>query len=132
VEGLYRLGVSFSQVIRPAFGMRILYAGDVEEGGGDGVAEEDAEDNDCGLHEFVDDLASVGHGRRVNGNALMVLAADQIILKICSNVSGEKIGTKCRNGMRFSCSLAVLTVPQRNTYVTGVMSAGGGVVSGWV
>ena len=36
------------------------------------------------------------HGRRVNGNALMVLGAVQIVLKISSNVSGEKIRTKYR------------------------------------
>jgi hypothetical protein len=39
----------------------------------------------------VDDLAFVGHGGRVNGNALIVHGAGQIVLKIRSNVSGEKI-----------------------------------------
>jgi hypothetical protein len=68
---------------------------------------------DCGLHEFVDDLAFVGHGRRVNGNALMVLAAVQIILKICSNSSGEKIKTKCRVGMRRRFSKKGPWVPER-------------------
>jgi hypothetical protein len=32
--------------------------------------------------EFVDDLAFVGHVRRVNGNARIVAAAVQIVLKI--------------------------------------------------
>ena len=62
------------------------------------MADEDAKVDDCGLHEFVDDLAFVGHVRRVNGNALMVLAAVQIVLKICSNVSGE--GIKPQRGVR--------------------------------
>ena len=66
------------------------------------MAEGHAEDDDCGLHEFVDDLAFVGHGRRVKGNARIVHGAVQIILKICSNVSGEKIKIKYCVGMRFS------------------------------
>ena len=78
------------------------------------------------------DLAFVGHGRRVNGNALMVLGAVQIVLKICSNVSGEKIRRRYRAGVRFSISFSRATVPPRNTYVTGVTSGGGGGVSGWV
>jgi hypothetical protein len=65
--------------------MRILDAGDVEEGGGEELAEEDAKNDDRGMEEFV------GHVRRVKGNALTVLLAVQIILKISSNVSGEKI-----------------------------------------
>ena len=61
-----------------------------------------AKNDDCGVEEFVDDLAFVGHVRRVNGNALMVHGADQIFLKISSNISGEKIKTKYRVGTRFS------------------------------
>jgi hypothetical protein len=79
--------------------VRNLDAGDVE-GGGKQLADCYAKNDDRGLHEFVDDLAFVGHGRRVNGNVLMVQLGVQIILKICSNVSGEKIKTKCRAGMR--------------------------------
>jgi hypothetical protein len=65
--------------------VRILDAGDVEEGGGDDVSDEDAKDDD-GDGDFVDHRSL-----RVNGNALMVRAAVQIVLKISSNVSGEKI-----------------------------------------
>src|SRR5207249_2643705 len=79
-------GFSVAMVGSCLWRAEILQAGDVEEGGGDGVSEKDAKDHDCGLHEFVDDLAFVGHKSRVTVNALMVLAADQIFLKICSNI----------------------------------------------
>ena len=48
-------------------------------------------DDSLEFGESVDDLAFVGHVRRVNGNARMVLGAVQIVLKISSNVSGEKL-----------------------------------------
>jgi hypothetical protein len=76
--------------ILPFGGGGRLDAGDVEEGG-ECVADGHAEHDDGAQDELVDDLAFVGHVRRVNGNARIVPAAAQIILKICSNVSGEKI-----------------------------------------
>jgi hypothetical protein len=60
-------------------------------GCGEDVADEDAKNDDRGMEEFVEYLAFVGHGRRVNDNARMVHGAVQIVLKIGSNVSGEKI-----------------------------------------
>jgi hypothetical protein len=54
----------------------------VEEGGGEKLADCYAKNDDSGMEEFVDDVAFVGHVGRVNGNARMVLAAVQIVLKI--------------------------------------------------
>ena len=64
------------------FGGAVLDAGDVD-GGGEELAEEDAEHDDGAQDEFVDDLAFVGHVRRVNGNALLLLAGVQIVLTAC-------------------------------------------------
>ena len=60
MQGLYRAGGG------PAFWrVRILDAGDVEEGGGEELADCYAKNDDHGMEESVDDLAFVGHGRRV-------------------------------------------------------------------
>jgi hypothetical protein len=76
------------------------------------VADGHAEDDDHGMDEFVNDLAFVGHGRRVNGNARIVPAAVQIILKISSNISEEKIS---RAGARREAMRSARRLEKKNT-----------------
>jgi hypothetical protein len=83
----------------------------------------------------VDDLVFVEHGRRVNGNARIVPAAVQIILKISSNISGEKIKPRWGAVLVWFSNVATaegLRPRGASAYATGVTSGGGVVVSVWV
>jgi hypothetical protein len=80
-----------------------------------------AKNDDRGMEEFVDDLAFVGHVRRVNGNARIVPAALQIVLKISSNYCWGK--DKAARGRSIRCGTSNVR-SERATMAGGRRSGG--------